>query len=264
MNVSSWLKKSPIQRLDSELIVAHILGEERSFLHAHPEYELSKSELAQIEVATKRRASGEPLAYILGYKEFYGRYFRVTSDTLIPRPETEALIAEAIALRPRSILDVGTGSGCIAITLAKELPNATIDAIDISEGALRIAQNNAANQNVAIRFRLSNLLDDIPRTVRYDLIVANLPYVDKKWNWLGPELAFEPKLALFARDGGLELIKKLITQAPKHLNPHGYLILEADQTQHQKIIDYAKGGGRFVAVKKADENSALALVLRLH
>ena len=263
MNVNSWLRKSPIQRLDSELIIAHILGKERSFLHAHPEYEFSKTELAQIRAATERRASGEPLAYILGYKEFYGRIFKVTKDTLIPRPETEALIIEAISLRPKSILDVGTGSGCIAVTLSRELPNTSIDAIDISESALAVARENAQKHHAKIAFVQSDLLSNLYEEQKYDLIIANLPYVDKNWTWLGIELSFETESALFAEDSGLELIKKIILQAPSHLNSHGHLLLEADQIQHQAIIDFAQKSGYFESVKKADEKSALALVLQL-
>ena len=263
MNVNSWLKESPIQRLDSELIMAHILGKERSFLHAHPEYEFSETELAQIRAATERRASGEPLAYILGYKEFYGRIFEVTKDTLIPRPETEDLITEAVALRPKSVLDVGTGSGCIAITLSKELPSVSISAIDISKEALVVAQENAQKHHAQIAFMQSDLLSNLHKEQKYDLIIANLPYVDKNWTWLGAELSFEPESALFAEDGGLELIKKIILQAPSRLNSHGYLLLEADQIQHQAIIDFAQKSGYFESVKKADEKSALVLVLRL-
>ena len=263
MNVSSWLKESPLQRLDSELIVANTLKKERSFLHAHPEYELSESELAQINAVAKRRLSNEPLAYILGYKEFYGRIFKVTKDTLIPRPETEALITEVVALRPKNILDVGTGSGCIAITLSKELPEASIDAVDISGATLAIARENAQNHHAKVTFSQSDLFSNLPEAKKYDLIVANLPYVDKNWDWLGPELSFEPELALYAEDNGLELIEKLVIQAPKHLSPNGYLVLEADQTQHQKIIEFAERTGLYGNLKKVDEKSALALVLQL-
>ena len=243
--------------------MAHILGKERSFLHAHPEYEFSETELAQIRAATERRASGEPLAYILGYKEFYGRIFEVTKDTLIPRPETEDLITEAVALRPKSVLDVGTGSGCIAITLSKELPSVSISAIDISKEALVVAQENAQKHHAQIAFMQSDLLSNLHKEQKYDLIIANLPYVDKNWTWLGAELSFEPESALFAEDGGLELIKKIILQAPSRLNSHGYLLLEADQIQHQAIIDFAQKSGYFESIKKADEKSALALVLQL-
>ena len=237
MNVSSWLQNSHLDHLDSELILAHALGKDRTFLHAHPDFELSDAILAQINSFAARRALDEPLAYILGFKEFYGRNFKVTHDTLIPRPETEALIGVIKGLKPRRILDVGTGSGCIAITLALELPDTEVDAIDISLNALNVARENAANLGAEVNFYQSNLLTQIDG--QYDLIVANLPYVDANWDWLGPELAFEPQTALYAEDGGLALIKQLIEQAPAHLKKRGHLILEADRSQHQKIASYA-------------------------
>ena len=263
MNASLWIELAPIDRLDGELIVAEVLGKDRAFLHAHPEYDIKKRELDQIRIMINRRRLGEPLAYILGRKEFYGRNFKVTPNTLIPRPETESLVTEIIGLRPRDILDVGTGSGCIAITLAKELPEAKITAVDISEDALAVARENAQNYGVNIEFRQSDLLKNLAKTEKYDLIVANLPYVDENWDWLGAEINFEPKNALYAKDGGLEFIKKLIDQAPDYLNPDACLVLEADSSQHQEIIKYAQRTGSFSYAKKADENSALALVLRL-
>lgn len=257
MNVSSWLNDAPIDRLDNELIIAHALGRDRTFVHAHPEYEFTEAEHDQIQVATKRRASGEPLAYILGRKEFYGRNFLVTPATLIPRPETEALIDLAKTLRPSKILDVGTGSGCIAITLALELPKTEVEAVDISKPALRVAQENAQKLGAKVVFFQSDLLKN---TQKYDLIIANLPYVDKNWDWLSKELDFEPQNALFADDGGLALIKKLIREAPAHLNKNGHLILEADLSQHQKIADFAADNSFKIT---SSDRQSLALCLAL-
>ena len=134
MNVSSWLKQAEqsVSYLDAELILAHALGQNRTFLHAHPEQPLSGTEETTANHLLTRRQNHEPIAYLTGQKEFYGRIFKVTKDTLIPRPETEALIDVAKHLNPATILDVGTGSGCIAITLAKELPNPPVEATDIS------------------------------------------------------------------------------------------------------------------------------------
>ena len=183
---------------------------------------------------------------------FYGRDFLVTSDVLTPRPETEQIIDEVLKLcgkpilpgvkpepaklNPKGlkILDIGTGSGCIAITLKKELPEADIYASDISEKALKIAQKNAASHNTAIIFIISHLLEKVNFTP--DIIVANLPYVDRNWDWLDQEsLKEDPDLALYAKDGGLELIKELINTATSK-----YLILECDPCQHNKVIEYAK------------------------
>ena len=195
MNASSWLKNSPLNRLDAELILAHTLGVERTFLHTHPERELTPDEQSRADSFAARRSRHEPLAYILGYKEFFGQSFAVTPDVLIPRPETEALINEIVQIaKPTSkILDVGTGSGCIAITLKKALKNAEITGVDISEKALKIARQNAQTLSVDVDFHLSNLLEE---TAKYDIIVANLPYVDQNWDWLSPDLAFEPKNGL--------------------------------------------------------------------
>lgn len=196
----------------------------------------------------------KPLAYSRGFQNFYGRDFIVTPDVLIPRPETEQLIDSVLKLAgkpylpgvkptPRllpnspKILDVGTGSGCIAITLKLELPDAEITATDISEKALKIAKKNTEKFGITIPLIISHLLEKVNFTP--DLIVANLPYVDKNWNWLDKEaLSFEPEEALYAKNGGLELVFELIDQASNLKIP--YLILEADPIEHQSIITYAK------------------------
>ena len=195
-----------------------------------------------------------PIAYQRGVQDFYGRDFIVTRNVLIPRPETEQIIDEIKSLAGKPILpgikppkrqlpenptiiDVGTGSGCIAITLAKELPEATIYATDISKPALEIAQKNAIKHSVSPTFIISHLLDKVKFTP--DVVVANLPYVDEKWDWLDKEaLSYEPSIALYAKDQGLALIKELIDECKERKIE--YLILEADPCQHQKIVAYAK------------------------
>ena len=182
---------------------------------------------------------------------FYGREFLITKDVLIPRPETEQLIDAVLNLAGKpylpgvkpskrklpenpTIIDVGTGSGCIAITLKKELPDATIIATDISESALKVAQKNAALHDTPISFIISHLCQKVKEEP--DLVIANLPYVDKTWEWLDLEsLKKEPSIALFAEDGGLKLIKELIDTTNAK-----FLILEADPCQHEAIIKYAK------------------------
>ena len=192
---------------------------------------------------------------------FYGLDFLITRDVLTPRPETEQLVDLVLSLtgipylpgvKPSTpvlpdnltLMDVGTGSGCIAITLKSKLPRATIIASDISHAALKIAKKNAASHDAAITFIISHLLDkvksgDIPAP---DLIVANLPYVDRSWPWVDQEaLKSDPDLALYAEDHGLALIKELITEAAALHIPH--LILEADPCEHQAIINHAKQAG---------------------
>ena len=260
MNVSSWLKaaKKQVDRLDAELILAYVLRVPRTFLHAHPDYEINEEEQKQADAFLERRAKHEPFAYITGRKEFYGRNFKVTRDTLIPRPETEALIDIIKPLKPHKILDVGTGSGCIATTLALELPDSEVEAVDISENALIVARLNAQHLGVnTIDFHQSDLLQN---TGKYDLIVANLPYVDREWDWLSPELTFEPETALYAENHGLALIKALIRQVANHLEPDGHLVLEADRSQHQDIIDFAKDYN--LKPTKNAKDSSLALVFK--
>lgn len=183
---------------------------------------------------------------------FYGRVFFVDENVLTPRPETEQIVDEVLSLcgkpilpgvkpekptlNPKNlkILDVGTGSGCIATTLSLELKEAKIYASDISEKALEIATKNAKNLGASIHTIISYLCQNVNLTP--DIIVANLPYVDKDWNWLDKEsLKDDPDIALYAKDHGLKLIKELIDQANSK-----YLILEADPCQHQEIVDYAK------------------------
>jgi release factor glutamine methyltransferase len=240
MTITEWLSlaSKKIDRLDAELILVHFLGvSDRSYLVAHNADQLDNTN--SINAQVDRRADGEPLAYILGYRDFYGRRFFVTPDVLIPRPETEDIITLAKDLKPQKILDVGAGSGCIAITLALELPDTQIAALDISEEALRIAQKNAAHHHATVTFYHSNLLNDYqpePNT----LVIANLPYVDKDWGWLEHKsLDYEPSLALYADANGLALIFQLIDTLPSQCD----LMLEADPCQHKAIIDYAEKTG---------------------
>ena len=271
MNASSWLKQAAreVDLLDAELILARTINKERLFLNAHPDYLLDQKERKIANARLARRIKKEPLAYILGTKDFYGRTFKVTPATLIPRPETEELIeyiksASATSFtnnQPVRIIDVGTGSGCIAITLALELPNAQVTAVDISEDALDCAKYNACQHGVSnISMKKSDLLQNTQLSgQKFNFIVANLPYVDPEWEWLDKDtLAYEPQTALYASDHGLALIKELIISAPYYLAKNGQLVLEADQSQHQAIIDFA---AQTTALKPIAQ-TGLALVLR--
>jgi len=195
-----------------------------------------------------------PQAYIDGVQDFYGRDCIVTPDVLIPRPETEQIIDIVLSLAGKpylpgikpttnilppkpQILDVGTGSGCIAITIKRLLPQSIVTATDISASAIGIAQKNAQKHGVSLSFIISNLLENVKFTP--DILVANLPYVDHNWDWLDQKsLSFEPEIALYAKQHGLALIYQLINQAATRNFPR--LILEADPSQHQSIIYFAK------------------------
>lgn len=185
--------------------------------------------------------------------DFYGRDFMITPDVLIPRPETEMVVDAVLDLCGKSylpgvkpsearlrqdcrILDVGTGSGCVAVSLALELLEATVTACDISEEALEVARKNAAQLDAKVEFVKSDLMKGVVGD--FEVVVANLPYVDENWEWIDKEaLAKEPAVALYAKDGGLALINKLINQAFEYKVP--YLILEADPCQHERVIEYA-------------------------
>ena len=189
--------------------------------------------------------------------DFYGRDFTVTSDVLIPRPETEMIIDMVLNLvgkpfllgvkpskaklpEDMTILDVGTGSGCIAVTLKLLLPQAKVIATDVSDKALEVARKNASELEAEVEFLQSDLMENVK--IKPDLIVANLPYVDENWEWVDKKaLSKEPALALYADDGGLSLIFKLIDQATKRGINH--LVLEADPCQHERIVKYAKKKG---------------------
>ena len=238
----------PSARLDAELLLAHFLEKPREYLFAHPETILRKGPiLTQLNAWLERRVKREPMAYILGGKEFYGRTFRVTPDVLVPRPESETMIELLKELvdseqltADSSVADIGTGSGCLAITSKLELSQLEIIAIDNSQKALEIAKENAQTHHAEIKYLKGNLLEPL-LTVNCQLsaILANLPYVDEGWD-VSPETRFEPREALFSAEKGLELIKRLITQTTAKLQKNGFLLLEADPRQHKEIIAFAK------------------------
>ena len=246
-SVDTWLAAAAAQlqaagiassRLDSELLLSYVLQRPRHWLHAHGDSTLPYEQQVQAEQFLARRLRHEPLAYLVRHKEFYGRDFVVSPAVLVPRPETEQMIALLLQLiqpTQRTIADVGTGSGILAITAQLELPPCRVDAYDISPEALTIAQRNAQQHGAtSVNFIQSDLLAAAQQ--RYDVILANLPYVDPAWQRDDRETAHEPALALFAKDDGLALISTLLAQTEQWLAPSGLLILEADPCQHSRII----------------------------
>jgi release factor glutamine methyltransferase len=242
-NAQETLAESSIlsPRLDCEILLSSLMGVDRSYLIAHNDEFVRTGTIDKFNYMVMRRLKREPIAYIVGSKEFYGRNFIVTPNVLIPRPETEQII-DFVKNAPlsKSILDVGTGSGAIAITLDLEIQSAKITASDISDKALAAAKENAAMLNSEINFNKSDLLTNIDD--KFDIIVANLPYVDPEWE-TSPETIYEPKIALFADDAGLDLIKKLISQSKNNLSPKGIIVLEMDTRQINAIIEFAKNHG---------------------
>lgn len=221
-------------RLDAQLLLAHVVGRGKEWLVAHSDDALTAEQRATFDALCAQRATGEPLAYILGTAWFYGREFVVNEDVLVPRPETEHLVDDAIAhlrvIPDARALDVGTGSGAIACTLAANVIHARVDAVDVSAAALRIARENATRLGVDARvaFFESDLLAMIPHEPTYDVVVANLPYVPTDEIEPAPaSVSFEPRLALDGGHDGLDAYRRLLPQLPGRLRAGAVVLLEA-------------------------------------
>jgi release factor glutamine methyltransferase len=243
---TAQLAPSPTARRDAELLLMHVTQLTRSGLLTHPDRQLTECQFDAYQQALARRARHEPVQYITGSQEFYGRPFAVSPSVLIPRPETEHLVEAALALAPRSktILDIGTGSGILAITLALEIPAAAITAVDLSPDALTMARQNAETLNAAqqIRFLESDLLSGVGQE-QYDCIVSNPPYVATT-EPLEPQVRdYEPPAALYAGTDGLAIYRRLIPQAARHLAPGGHLLLEIGQGQREAIMQLLTESG---------------------
>ena len=242
-------------RLDAETLLLHVLGKNKAWLLAHADEELPDEQAIRFLALIERRYAGEPIQYITGETEFYGLPFRVTPDVLIPRPETEHLVEKVIDLASRieqpRIVDVGTGSGAIAVALAKHLTDAFIVATDLSQAALEVAELNAGQNEVweRIRFLHGDLLAPVAGQ-RFDLIVSNPPYVSTADRaTLSVEVReHEPALALFAGDDGLEVYRRLIPAAFAMLVPGGYLALEIGCGQSPAITELLTTSG-FVQIE---------------
>ncbi len=238
--VLSSVSETP--RLEAEVLLAHATGLSRTAILAHPERLLAPDEEARYNELLFRRAQGAPLPYLTGRIEFYGLEFTVTPDVLIPRPETETLVERALAWKPRTVIDVGTGSGCVAIALAVHLPRSRIWATDISRAALQVAVDNARRHGVADRilFVQADLLSPLRGPV--DLVVGNPPYVaEEEWDALPTSVRdYEPRRALDGGPGGLRVIWRLLEDAPRLLHPGGVLLMEIGAAQGGRAADLAR------------------------
>jgi release factor glutamine methyltransferase len=233
-------------RRDAETLITHVLERDRAYLFAHPEAELEREQLDRFERLVERRASGVPIQYLTGHQEFWRLDFRVTPAVLIPRPETEHSVETALELLraqklavPR-IVDVGTGSGCIAIALASELAQAEIHALDISAEALAIARDNAARLGFAgrIRFAQGDLLARFSgEPASFDLVVSNPPYVgeDQADSVQREVREHEPHIAVFGGKSGAEIYSRLLPQAHALLKPAGWLVLEIGYSMEETV-----------------------------
>jgi release factor glutamine methyltransferase len=242
-STTAYFKKRGIEnpRLNAEHLLAHALGRTRMELYLDFERRLGEAELAPLRKLVQRRGEGEPLQHLLGSVEFCGRTFLCDKRALVPRPETEQLVElvlqSTINHQPSTILDVGAGSGVIALSLAKNFPEAEIFAVDVSEDALALARENAIRLGVIgrVQFRRSNLLENLDE--KFDLIVANLPYIATQNRYtLSREVLRDPEVALFAGARGDELLRELIGQAPARLRPGGLLALEIGLGQSEALL----------------------------
>ncbi len=249
MKIHEWIQEATRQlievgigtaKLDTELILSHTLRKNRTWIHAYRDEKLSDRHREIADARLALRHDRVPLAYIIGHKEFYGRRFDVSPSVLIPRPESETIIELAKQLIPDKqlrVIDIGTGSGCLGITLKLELPQLDVTLSDISRHALTIARRNVRKLQADVHVIKSDLLSQYD--AQPDVIIANLPYVDVSWE-RSPETDHEPAEALFASAGGLKLIYELLDQAHRRVAPNGLLFLEADPVQHAAISSYAK------------------------
>ncbi len=257
---------------ETELLFTEVLNCNRLSLYLNKDTFLDKAKSSLISGTLKRRACGEPLHYILGKIEFMGLEFQINSDVLIPRPETEIVVETAMKIVCRfaglpvcrfKILDIGTGSGCIAVSLAKFLSHADITATDISFAALEVAKQNSIQNNVKVNFIESDLFANHELQItNYDLIVSNPPYIKtEEIDELQPELSFEPRVALDGGNDGLDFYRRIIDKAPRYLKEGAFLIMEIGFDQRIAIENIFQNSGSFKAIEVIKDYSGIDRVI---
>ena len=251
--------RASIPLREARLLLCHVLGLSLAALETHPERKVSSGDTASFRALVARRTAGEPIAYLMGHREFHGLDFRVTPDVLIPREETELLVELALEAKAARILDLGTGSGCLAIAVAKSLPGAEVTAVDASAAALDVARGNAARHEVSVRFLQGDWFAPLAGE-RFDLILANPPYVAEADPHLAQgDVRFEPRGALAAGPQGLDDIRRIAAAAPVHLVPCGRLWLEHGYDQASAVAALLAAAG-FAAIEQRRD---LAGILRV-
>jgi len=243
-------------RRDAQVLLGFALSVPRAWLTAHADQVIDPNAAERFEALVVLRAKGHPVAYLVGAKEFFGLLLRVTPDVLIPRPETEELVETALERLPhgetRKVLDLGTGSGCIAIAIASERPAAQVTAVDSSNSALALARENAVAHGVEVEVLQSDWFSALGGR-RFDLVVANPPYVAADDAHLRQgDLRFEPRAAIAAGADGLADIRRIAGAAPKHLHPGGWLLIEHGYDQAEACRDLLHDGGFADLVSRAD------------
>ena len=235
-------------RLDVELLLADVLDCERLRLYLDMERPLSPEERGQFRDALKRRGDGEPVAYIRGERDFMGDVFAVSPDVLIPRPDTEVLVEQALALaeQPSRVLDIGTGSGCIAVSLSKRWPDTHVEGWDVSEDALAVARTNNERMTTSVQMRQADALTELANEPgeKFDLIVSNPPYIERgDADMCAMVKKHEPEVALFCEDDGLTFYRRFAERAKAWLAPGGWLMVEVGHKQSADVEALFRDGG---------------------
>ncbi|WP_215781281.1 MULTISPECIES: peptide chain release factor N(5)-glutamine methyltransferase [unclassified Paludibacterium] len=246
--IASALRAFALPRLESRLLLMHVVPDlTHARIVAYPEHELQSGVYAAFCRLAQRRVDGEPLAYLLGQREFYGRPFAVSPSVLIPRPETEHLVEAALARQgrgPAQVLDLGCGSGAIAVTLALEAPQWQVTAVDLSPDALAVARGNAERLQATVRFHQGSWFEPLASSACFDLIVSNPPYIAAQDHHLGEgDVRFEPRMALTDGADGLSCLRAIAAGAPSRLQPGGWLMVEHgyDQGEAVRALFLAQG-----------------------
>jgi release factor glutamine methyltransferase len=278
-NLASWLANARAEltalsgdiqdaALSASLLAAQVLTRSRTWVLTHPESGLEDHQVRELNGFLERLISGEPLAYLTGHREFYGLDFEISPAVLVPRPETELLVEQALAWLAdhpsrRCAVDVGTGSGCIAICLAHHIRDMSISAVDLSRPALQLARRNAEVHGVQdrVRFTQGDLLSALSGP--FDLVCANLPYIPSQDVDVLPVSRSEPRIALDGGSNGLELIDRLLAQLPVRLSPGGLALLEIEYRQGQAACELASGAFPSAAVNLFSDLSGLDRLVQI-
>jgi len=248
LTLEQALRRHPLPRLEARMLLLHVQpGLTHARLIAHPEQVLDEMAEQRFEALAQRRLHGEPMAYLLGEREFYGRSFKVTPAVLIPRPETEHLVEaalERLGQAPALIVDLGCGSGAIAVTLALQASQWQVHAVDLSQAALEVARDNAHQLGAEVYFHQGSWYQALGPLADFDLIVSNPPYIDKEDHHLGEgDVRFEPRMALTDEADGLDCLRQIIAGAPSRLKPGGWVMLEHGYDQGLAVRQLLQDAG---------------------
>lgn len=270
LKVLSWTQQRfaerglPTPRLDAELLLGRVVGRDRVGLYTHFDQPLSAPELSNYRDFVRRRLGGEPVAYLLGEKEFHSLILSVDEHVLVPRPDTETLLEVAMALLGESgrVLDVGTGSGALALALKKERPGLEVVAVDRSKEAAQVARRNAERLALSIDVRVGDLFDPVEGEVPFDLIISNPPYIPtREIASLSKEVQREPRAALDGGEDGLDIIRRLVAKAPAHLRPRGGMAMEIGAGQASAVVALFSATGRYQQAKTACDLQSIERVI---